>query len=270
MTFARMPSKDATLPNCAFALLEFDRRTTMCDYFMPTFEVNITSGAASGVAALDEHRRVSFGARHLEPSHGGVDLSPLVVGPRVSCSGEWKPVKAGVQRRVLHPLWGFKTRLRPLVYSGMNDVGAIAQPLGWPLLRLLVASPAARRHVLAAPNSSRLYSMLCRYLVSPNAPHKSFVARCLTLLLAAHSVLPGSPLARPGACAGAVDDSEGVTAPDWDMDHLLVLHQGMIQRVHAFKLKLGFHAASPYFRAVLNIGIMSKPVVRAACAGAWR
>ena len=76
-----------------------------------------------------------------------MNLSPLVVGPRVQYSFEWKCIKPGVQRKVLHPLWGVKARLRPLVWSGMNDIGAIAKPLDWPLLRLLLASQNSRRHV---------------------------------------------------------------------------------------------------------------------------
>ena len=53
----------------------------------------------------------------------------------------------------------------------------------------------------------------------------------------------------------------------------MVLHQSMIQRVHSFKLKLGVQAASPFFRALLNIGVMAEPVVRLrqhVCAlGGW-
>ena len=46
-----------TLPHCAFALLEFDRRTTMCDYFLPKFSMTITSGPDPYSPAVEAHKR---------------------------------------------------------------------------------------------------------------------------------------------------------------------------------------------------------------------
>ena len=126
--------------------------------------------------------------------------------------------------------------------------------------------------MLASAHSSRLFNMMCRYLVYPNAPHKAFVARQLTVLLAAHRAMPGSPL-RVDSSEEAKGDESEPRAPSWPLEHLMVLHQSMIQRVHSFKLKLGVQAASPFFRALLNIGVMAEPVVRLrqqVCAlGGW-
>lgn len=109
--------------------------------------------------------------------------------------------------------------------------------------------------------------MVCRYLLQTNSPHKAFVARMLALLLAEHRLLPSSALMPRDMPAAPSDDA--LTAPAWDFDNLLMLHQGMIQRVHRFKLKLGFQAVAPYFRPLFSIGAFIKPVVRCFVSSVW-
>ena len=227
--FTQAP-KTVTLPHVSFAVLEFDRRTNLCDYFLPKYNMSIASAPGVGCKKVPG---AMYGSREFSKDTG-VNLSPMVVGSQVTCvvcvcvcvcvcvmlccraavlrgavvvvptlprgcaervvsmlsllcclhafdwalttlafffsvclivvvrfflvslvaggvvnryEFDWKPMRPGMQRRMLHPLWGVKARLRPLAWEGMNDFGAVAQPLGWPLLRLLMSSSVSRRNV---------------------------------------------------------------------------------------------------------------------------
>lgn len=101
------------LPNASLALLEFDRRTSLFDYFLPQFQVRVASrlrdDSVSTAAGSDSKAPSAVVDRFLRPSPGGVDLSPMIVGSSVTYGYAW--AKGRGERHTLQPPWGFKVLL---------------------------------------------------------------------------------------------------------------------------------------------------------------